>query len=456
MVWITGFIFIGLIIAADFAPSEPVEDPWRHLLVGCCCLILAPSFAVVQSLMTTRRWADRDISQPQATLLHRTLMGTNLAVWFAGCSGLLLVARWPQLFRVNWQLSQIPLVDELALGIPMLGSLFISWVVIFDAETALNFHDQGTFKKRMVVVYQRTRTLGGLLLVPITLLFLCRDCVLVFFPHGMAPPALLFLGIVFLAGLLVVYPLLISKTWQTSALSDSKLRCELQKVASEAGLQREKTMKWNTNATVMNALIVGSFPGTRRVLLSDALLSNFQRDEVAAIYRHELGHLIYHHQSMRLALMLVPILGVGALLYGLFPDGVLTVSTDFALAPAFIIAGFVGAMVYYSQVVLRFNRKSEIQADIYAITDGRGNVSASRADAYCRALLKMAMYAPEMYEHSTGMHPSIRCRLEAIRQVIRDRTLITVFHNQFHRDQRVASVGLFVWIILTVLIGWAI
>ena len=186
------------------------------------------------------------------------------------------------------------------------------------------------------------------------------------------------------------------------------------------------------------------------------VIVEFSRDEVAAIYRHELGHLIYHHQSMRLALMLVPILGVGALLYGLFPDGVLTVSTDFALAPAFIIAGFVGAMVYYSQVVLRFNRKSEIQADIYAITDGRGNVSASRADAYCRALLKMAMYAPEMYEHSTGMHPSIRCRLEAIRQVIRDRTLITVFHNQFHRDQRVASVGLFVWIILTVLIGWAI
>lgn len=456
MVWITGFIIAGLVIAADFAPEQPVEGVWQHFLVGCCCLILAPAFAVFQSFTTTRRWSNLDISQPQATLLHRTLMGTNLAVWLAGCSGLLLVARWPQLIRENWQLANLPLVDELALGIPMLGSIFVSWIVIFDAEAALDFHDQGAFKKRLNVAFQRIRTLGGLLLVPITLLFLCRDCLCVFFPDGLAPSGLFLTGIVFLTGLLVAYPLLISRTWKTAELSDPQLKTELKQMASEAGLTREKIMIWNTEATVMNALIVGSFPGTRRVFLSDALLSNFQTDEVAAIYRHELGHLIHHHQSMRLALMLVPILGIGALLYGLFPNGDLTFASHLASAPAWIIASFIGAMIYFSRVVLRFNRKSEIQADIYAVTDRCGNVSIPRADAYCRALLKMAMYAPEMYDHASGMHPSIRCRLEAIRQVIRDRTLITAFNERFHRDQRAASIGLLLWIILTVLIGRAI
>ena len=453
MVWITGLLITCLVLAADFSAPKPVPDVNFHVLLGLCFLLMSPALAVLQSSVTTRRWAGLKIKQAHAQVLHRSLIGSNLLVWLTGCVGVLVVARWPQLLRQNWHWDKIPLLDEMALAIPMMGSVWLSWLVIYDGEKALRVHDGEAYKQRLALAFERLRTLTGLMLVPLALLFLSRDFLALLFPDGLAPPSMFVSAMVFLFGLLVVYPVLLSRTWKTQALPQGSLRRKLEAAAAEAGFYNEKVRVWNTSSTVLNAMMVGTFPRSRRVILSDRLLDCFEEDEVVAIYRHELGHLIYHHQSMRLALMLVPLLGLMAVAVLCFPD---TGQPSFSLpvqAVGILMATGVLSLIYYGQVVARFNRKSEIQADIYAVVDLTGSICIRRADAYCRALLKMAAHAPELYDRTTSMHPSIQSRLEVIRQLIEEQSKIQRFHRQFHTDQMVAAICLLAWLVFAVLLS---
>ncbi|MDG2012127.1 MAG: M48 family metalloprotease [Pirellulaceae bacterium] len=453
MVWITGLLISCLVLSADFAASQPVSDVTFHVLLGFCFLLMAPALAVLQSSVTTRRWADLEIKEAQARVLHRSLLGSNLLVWLCGCVGVLAVARWPQLLRQNWQWDRIPLLDEMALAIPMIGSVLLSWLVIYDGEKSLRVHDGEVDEQRRGIAFERLRTLTGLMLAPLALLFLSRDFFSLLFPDGLAPSSMFVVAMTFLLGLLVVYPVLLSRTWRTHDLPHSGLRRKLERVALEAGFPREKVCVWNTQSTVMNALMVGTFPGSRRVFLSDRLLECFDEDEVVAIYRHEIGHLIHHHQSMRLALMLVPILGLMAIAMVFVPSSGLLCFSNTAQAVGLLLATGVLSMVYYGQVVARFNRKSEIQADIFALVNPAGSICIRRADAYSRALLKMAAHAPELYDRTTSVHPSIQSRLEVIRQLIRDQSKIRQFHRQFHNDQMVAAFCLLAWVVFAVLLS---
>ncbi len=449
MIWLPGLIVALLILATDFISPQPVAMAQQHVLLGIFCLALAPGFAMLQSWVTVRRWSNRPIQSHRAVFLHRSLMGSNFLVWLFGCVAMLLMAKWPQLIRENWQFDRVPLLDEVALALPMIASLLLSWVLIFDAEKTLN---QVSHASRRGLASQRVRTFVGLVLVPVLLLFLGRDVARLVFPDGLTPVAtcLSFAGFVFL--LVNLYPMILSLTWRTRAIEDAQLNDLLSRTATDAGMPNEKFLCWATDGTVTNALVVGLLPRLRRVFFSDQLLERFSHQEIAAIYRHELGHIVYRHLMMRLALILVPLitLCVMALVFKA------EVSVEYASSTipfAVFLLVIVGFFYYANVVVANFVRKSEIQADMFAITDRRGIVNLQHARDYCDALLKLAASSPELYEHSTLVHPSIKLRLAILRQVMDSPDSISRFHRKFHKDQQVAAICLFSLVMVAVLLN---
>jgi len=453
MVWLTGLLTTLLVLSADWAGPEPVDRAGMHVMVGLICLLLAPAFAVVQSWVTSRRWKGRQMAQHRSDFLHRSLMASNLIVWLFGCVAFLVIARWPQLIRGNWSLNSIPLLDELALAVPMLGSVLLSWFVIHDAEQALNREVNQRAGPRSVLALQRFRTFAGLVLVPIAMLFLMRDLTELVFPEGIGTQATLLSFVAFLFVLLAVYPVVLSRTWQTSCIDDSPLGKKLRLACREAGMPGQQFRKWHTNSTVTNALVVGILPRLRRIFLSDHLLEKFDDDEVVAVCRHELGHIAYSHLHMRIALVLVPLLCLVAITWSATHVYAANLGLDGDGKVLVCLLAAVTYFVYAAKVVTRFGLRSEVQADLYAICRKDGTVCLRQANAYCQALLKMAAISPELFDRSTLAHPAIRLRIQLIRQVLEEPSRIERFHRRFQLEQQIAAACLVVLVLVAVWLG---
>lgn len=453
MVWTTGLLIAILVLSADLAARQPVDEVSTHMLTAVGCLLLAPGFAFLQSFVTVRRWRGRHLMEHRVEFLRRSLLGCNLVIWLFGCVSLLVIAKWPQLIRENWGLGQIPLLDELALAIPMLGSVLLSWIVIYDAENALKGELETPQTKRSHLALSRLRTFGGLVLAPLAMLFLSRDLLAMWYPEGLSPLGTCMSFIVFLVVLLGVYPLLLSMTWKTRRVEDAALRSKLEKAAKEAGLANEQFRVWDTDSTITNALVVGVIPGLRRVFLSDQLLERFDQDEVVAVYRHELGHVVYNHLHMRLAMVLVPLLAISAVVV---MSGEQATASDYAnngMRLTVWFACMLAFLLYASKVVTRFIRRSEVQADLFAISRPNGKICIRRAEVYCQALLKMGAISPELYEQSTAAHPSIVLRTQVIRQVVNQPEQASKFHRRFRSEQQIAAACLVALVVFAVLVG---
>ena len=61
-------------------------------------------------------------------------------------------------------------------------------------------------------------------------------------------------------------------------------------------------MLWPTNGTIINAMVVGFTPGTRRIFLTDKIIQDLPEDELMAVFFHEAGHAKHHHLPLLLML----------------------------------------------------------------------------------------------------------------------------------------------------------
>jgi Zn-dependent protease with chaperone function len=335
----------------------------------------------------------------------------------------------------------------------MVGSILLSWLVIFDAEQVLLGQGNRPRSSRREVTGQRLRTFAGLVLVPLGMLFLGRDILTMLYPDGIDPVIAGVASILFLLLLLSLYPWLLSLTWKTRRIGSPALARELKQAAREAGLSGERFRVWDTNLTITNALVAGVIPGLRCVFLTDRLLEKFEADEVVAVCRHELGHLVHSHLHMRMALVLVPLLALTAIAVLTSPPAE---ATDYHAMSWHVSVWMLCGMAflgYLAGVVARFIRKSEVQADLFAICRKDGRVCASRARSYSNALLKLAADSPEMLERSTAVHPSIRLRIEIIRQVVEQPEKTGRFTQKFRQEQQLAAICLVALVVIAALAG---
>lgn len=199
------------------------------------------------------------------------------------------------------------------------------------------------------------------------------------------------------------------------ALPEGELRSRILTLADRAGRAgvEVETIDFSRRTPAANAALVG-IGSTRRILLTDTLVSRFSNDEVLVIVAHELGHEQGRHIGKQIA--------VGSVLSILAFFGLDWLGTVFAQnfsVPAYDTpAGFpmlilVLSLIWFAlgPVNAWISRRFEFEADRYAIK------LTGRADSFVAAMNRLvetnlARYrVPDWEELLLHSHPSIHRRI---------------------------------------------
>lgn len=128
------------------------------------------------------------------------------------------------------------------------------------------------------------------------------------------------LGICLVLLAVLTLPKLLTLVWKTESLPSGSLRARLENLGARAGLRFRDLMLWRTGGMLPNALIMGFTPGTRRILMTDALMDLLSEDELEAVFGHEMGHAKGHHGLWLAALVLGALLGTELLIESIAPS----------------------------------------------------------------------------------------------------------------------------------------
>ncbi|MDH3981749.1 MAG: M48 family metallopeptidase, partial [Kiritimatiellaceae bacterium] len=154
-------------------------------------------------------------------------------------------------------------------------------------------------------------------------------------------------------------------------LEDGDLTTAVRTLLEEAGVPVVGVFKWGLEerTSTANAAFMG-FGKTKRIILSDTLLSGYSQDEIMAILAHEVGH-YKNRDTLRLMLTssVLALLGFFIAHHCLLQlVGFLGVEHiyEIAAAPAFIFSLFVFSLISMPFANIH-SRRREFAADAYAI-----------------------------------------------------------------------------------------
>jgi len=189
------------------------------------------------------------------------------------------------------------------------------------------------------------------------------------YPRGWWAPGAV---IVVAFGVVTIYagPVVLDPLFNTfKALPAGQTRDDVLKLAKRAGVDIGEVYSVDASrrSTAANAYVAG-LGRTKRVVLYDTLLENFERDEVRLVVAHELAH--QHHHDVPNGLLYVAIvapfglLAVAQLTRRLAPDGA---EPGPAILPALALSLFVMTTTI-TTISNQLSRQVEARADSYALT----------------------------------------------------------------------------------------
>lgn len=213
-----------------------------------------------------------------------------------------------------------------------------------------------------------------------------------------------------------VLPVLILPIFfRRTPLPEGELRTGILALANRAGRRNieVETIDFSRRTPAANAALVG-IGSTRRILLTDTLVSRFPNDEVLVIVAHELGHQHGGHIGKQIAagsaLSILAFFGL---------DWLGTVSANSLSVPAYDTAAGLPVLILLLSVLwfvlapigAWISRRLEFEADRYAIK------LTGRADSFVAAMNRLAETnlarhrVPEWEEILLHSHPSIHRRI---------------------------------------------
>lgn len=246
-------------------------------------------------------WAARRVSRAghaSAPVRRRFTLGARLITilslvvyaWIIHSLG------WSKLVLANWGLRGWILLDDLAVFFPFLAIQVLVWSGLFAGERALRVGAGDLAGGLGRYLTLRTRQSIGLVM-PVILLYLARhDLIARVWPqwdrYQFAEP----LEVAVLGGLvLLISPIFVRIAWPTHSLPAGPLRQRLESAAARVGFKFTDILVWDTGNMMVNACVTGILPGFRYVLLTDSLIETMTPREAAAVFGHEVGHVVHRH-----------------------------------------------------------------------------------------------------------------------------------------------------------------
>lgn len=422
-------------IAAAEGGGGPVAGlSWRLFAIAGATLI-APLTAFVAAHRLALRLPASSDQQTEYNAVATRLQSVIVCLWLAGVGVVLLVGQWPRIVRANWQLEGWPLLDEVAILLPVVAPLFLIWAALYRIERLAQLADctarnlEPPRSRMLEYVGLQARYHLALVLLPPLLVVGLIEAVSTL---HIAPQS----GVVWwfivpqVAVVFVLMPLAVRKMWRTKPLVGQPLRQMLDDLCLTRGCSVREILVWHTNGTMANAAVVGMSRWLRYLLLTDVLLGHLTDAQVNAVVRHELGHLRRWHLPLRLALLLLPVAWWLAIKQA-FP------TTETHLNAALGAIGFVinnpaalvlplGLLVYTAVAVGWYSRLLEHDADLDACLNTRGQFDLTLATDFSSALIALC---GDSHESRIGqwLHPAASSRVELLYAMAAEPTQAIVF-----------------------------
>ncbi len=202
-------------------------------------------------------------------------------------------------------------------------------------------------------------------------------------------------------------------------LKESELTAAMRRFVEAAGLQVVGVYRWGLEekSETANAALTG-LGRTRRIILSDTMLDNYDREEIIAVLAHEAGH--YKHGDMWRLMAIGTVLAAAGFYLA---DVVLHALVDhFGFAGVAEIGAFpifIFALLVFSVISMplgnAYSRRREYAADAYAVQ------ATGSAEPLVSALTKLAdqnladKEPAAWIEFLLHSHPSIARRIQRAR-----------------------------------------
>jgi STE24 endopeptidase len=310
---------------------------------------------------------------------------------------------------------------------PFLLALVLCWAQFYRADRASHRLANGdeTFEGLWEYLLLQIRQ-NLLLVVPLIFLSIAMESIFQLFPSLQDEDSVWALaGLAMLPAALIVVPLILRVFLGLRPLPSGPLRDRLEAAARRMRLSFSDVLIWDTRRCVANAMVSGTLPWIRYIVLTDLLIEKLTPDEVEAVFGHEVGHIKHHH----MLLYILFFVGSLAMLTGVWKfceSAVAPIAPvmaeqaaephEWALSAAVVGGPVLLAMVsVYVFVVFGFlSRRCERQADLY----GCRAVSSA---AFIAALDKVAYLNGIPRQRTSWLtswqHPSIAQRVEFIEKL---------------------------------------
>jgi Zn-dependent protease with chaperone function len=413
---------------AEKAPDAAVEHAAARCLFALGAMLLAPVLAATMSAVVVR--GIQQNAHDWATWMVRFAWGQQL---HAGLLVLLVGAisyglAWPQIVRVNLGLGNWILLDDLLILAPVYVPLLLSWAVFYDVDRAvyeLTAEDDASSLTpgRAQYVLLHARHYLGLVLAPLLVVLGVYDAARWLAPEFTAGPHNWLLMTPLFAVLVACMPWLLALLWKTETMPPGEQRTYLMNVLRECRFHVRDIHIWHTDSRMTNAAVSGLWPTMRYVFLTDRLLEVLEDDEVAAVLRHEAGHVVRHHLLLRMLLLGLPIV-VWIAIWKAMPDAVALASETlarFGVSPYMQETVLLPcAVALYGLFVLGgYCKLLEFEADLFA--------AEANTPALIKALCKITAESGVDRRREGWLHPSIVRRIGFVHRVRRSPSLARRF-----------------------------
>ncbi len=243
-------------------------------------------------------------------------------------------------------------------------------------------------------------------------------------------------------------PALIQKFWRCKPLQPSVARSRIETMCKKAGIEYANIVYWPIfGGRMITAGVMGLIKNFRYILVTDALISFLEPEEVDAVIAHEIGHIKRKH----LLFYLVFFVGYLTLTYASFDmiifsiiyanlvyrliditglNSVTVISAIFSLVTIIIF------IIYFRYIFGYFMRNFERQADIYvyALLDS--------AKPLISSLKKIAVTSGQPPDKPNWHHFSIKERIEYLKKCESDRNWITRHDSKVKKSIIAYLVGI--------------
>lgn len=197
------------------------------------------------------------------------------------------------------------------------------------------------------------------------------------------------------------FPWVLAKLWGCKPLVDPEVIALVADLEKKAGAKFSRTLIWEPGGgNIQNAAAVGIFRPFRYLFLTPALLRNMNREELAGVILHELGHVKHKHL---LFYMFTTLAGVNL---AVLAAELLPLQTDMEMFAVIAIL----VILYFRFVFGWLSRTMERQADLFSLE------KSGSASGLVNALEKLALSAGNIRLAASWHHLGIAERVRFLRE----------------------------------------